>query len=98
MGSRSDRGPLSYTVKLQDGKIIRRHVDHLRDRCTFTSTKCTYPGFDVFPHQSSELSSRSEPSTNVPVRRYPQRDRRPLDRLVMRFWTYTFNRGGNVVF
>ena len=53
---------LSYTVKLQDGKIIRRHVDHLRDRSTFTPTECTYPGFDVFPHQSSELSSRSEPS------------------------------------
>ena len=76
-------GPLSYTVKLQDGKIIRRHVDHLRDRATFTPTECTYPGFDVFPHQSSELSPRSEPSTNVSVRRYPQRDRRPPDRLVM---------------
>ena len=76
-------GPLSHTVKLQDGKIIRRRADHLRDRSTFTPTECTYPDFDLFPHQSSELSPRSEPSTNVPIRRYPQRDRRPPDRLVM---------------
>ena len=76
-------GPLLYTVKLQDSKIVRRHVDHLRDRSTFTLTEYIYPDFDLFPHQNSELSSRLEPSTNAVIRRYPQRDRRPPDRLVM---------------
>ena len=76
-------GPFSNTVKLQDWKIIRRHADHLRDRSTFTPTECTYSDFDLFPNQTSELSPRLEPSTNVPVRRYPQRDCRPPDRLVM---------------
>ena len=76
-------GPLLYTVKQQDGNIIRRHADHLRDRLTFTPIECTYPDFDLFPHQSSELSPRSEPSTNVPIRHYPQRDLCSPDSLVM---------------
>ena len=26
------RGPVAYTVSLEDGRVVRRHLDHIRDR------------------------------------------------------------------
>ena len=36
----STKGPCSYLVKLEDGRIVRRHVDHIR---ACTSNSCTPP-------------------------------------------------------
>ena len=80
-------GPLSYTVKLGNGKIIRRHIDQLRDRSTplpETSTGTTTQVFEPFQdYHHCELPTQSPPPDPVtPVRRYPQRERRPPDRFV----------------
>ena len=75
-------GPLSYTVKLGNGKIIRRHIDHLCDRSTpstITSTDTATQDFELFPdHQHCEQPTQSpKPNPVTPVHRYPQRERRP---------------------
>ena len=69
-------GPLSYLVKLTDGRIFRRHVDHLQ-KSSITSN--TIPGavpedyFDVvFPDQVTQ--------NNNDTHRYPIRDRQPPER------------------
>ena len=76
-------GPLSYTVKLENGKIIRRHIDHLRDRSapsTVTSADTTTQDFESF--QDHQHTHNPHPNPLTPVRRYPQRERRPPDRFV----------------
>ena len=32
----SQSGPVSYDVELENGKIVKRHIDHLRDRSVLT--------------------------------------------------------------
>ena len=32
----SQTGPLSFRVKLEDGRLVKRHVDHVRQRTTET--------------------------------------------------------------
>ena len=69
-------GPLSYMIKLSDGRIFRRHVDHLRksfippNQNSETVNDSDY--FDVvFPNQESTSPS----AQNVTQRRYPVRER-----------------------
>ena len=76
---------VSYTVKLEDGKIIHRHTDHLRDQST-SSTSTPTPDsavqdFELFldPH-ADELSDQSpEPSPDNPMHRYPKQKCQPPD-------------------
>ena len=88
-------GPLTYLVKLEDGKVIRRHIDHLRARTvisksvptaptTVTGNETELPGFEFFDNPST-TSSPLDHGTNQssPVRRYPQREhRQPPDRFM----------------
>ena len=46
------RGPLTYMVKLSDGRLVRRHVDHIRNR---TSTELSNSQ-DVIPSTDESLS------------------------------------------
>ena len=62
-------GPLSYLIKLNDGRIFRRHVDHLQE-CFIQQTP-DYAITDSIPVFSD---------VSFPDHRYPQRDRRPPDR------------------
>ena len=32
------RGPLTYIIKLHDGRILKHHVDHIRNRTTVESS------------------------------------------------------------
>ena len=38
-------GPVSYTVSLEDGRVVRRHVDHLRGRELPDGTQSNYPSY-----------------------------------------------------
>ena len=68
-------GPLSYLIKLNDGRIFRRHVDHLR-KC-FISPDENSDVSDSIP----DFSDVSFPdNTDSNMRRYPERVRRPPDR------------------
>ena len=87
-------GPVSYNVELQDGKVIKRHVDHLRDRSIpskhssslrFLPEDEATQDFEFFNDQSS-ISPSPTPTNdhhaNVSVRRYPCREHRPPERFV----------------
>ena len=86
----SQSGPLSYTIKLNDGRIIHRHVDHLQARATHSvelfpnESESTPEDFGSFaepptPNSSSNSSLDSQSATSP---RYPHRDRHPPERLM----------------
>lgn len=59
------RGLVSYTVKLEDGRTVRRHVDHLRERFTQesqarASASSTPEWDDSIPFEPT-VDSESEP-------------------------------------
>ena len=82
---KSQRGPVSYEIELEDGRIMRRHVDHIRPRCPSneptgnTRPRDSTPEFEYFESPSQEFTDRE---TSQPTRRYPSRDRLPPDRLM----------------
>ena len=79
------RGPVSFEVELDDGKVVRRHVDHVR-RCTlpspppredcaseditFPSTLCEAQEPEVNPDRSKDTPQ--EPRRSTHVRRPPE--------------------------
>ena len=81
-------GPVSYNVELQDGKVIKRHVDHLRDRSIpskhsssshFLSEDDSTQDFEFFNDQSLVSPSptlTTDHHVNVLDRRYPYREHR----------------------
>ena len=69
-------GPLSYLVKLTDGRTFRRHVDHLQ-KSSITSN--TIPG-TVLEDYSDVVFPDQVTQNNNDTRRYPIRDRRPPER------------------
>ena len=71
-------GPLSYLIKLNDGRIFRRHVDHLR-KC-FISQDQNPVVSDSIPDFSDVSFPDQVTQNDTDQRRYPQRDRHPPDR------------------
>ena len=66
------KGPLSYEVTLDDGHVIRRHVDHLKSRSPATTPdRTTSAGLpddwlpDTSPLESTAPSSSSEPTPST---------------------------------
>ena len=74
-------GPLSYKIKLNDGTILNRHVDHIRIRHSAPQQDLTDQDFDsfTFPSQSEVTASSnvSDKSPVVPVLRRSSHIRRP---------------------
>jgi len=80
-------GPVSYLVRLQNGKVIRQHQDQIRSR-TEQSSATTVNSPEQFDSNESLLSVPTRtfvfpqcPPSPVPLRRYPQRTRHVLARL-----------------
>ncbi len=75
-------GPLSYTVTLADGKIVRRHVDHIRRRCFESNSAYDDNDNDLYlpdiPHIESSPPNISDPSISAPLRRSTRNRRAPL--------------------
>lgn len=80
---------LSYEVELENGKRLRRHLDHIRSR-TDTEVDTQIPS----SHSSTTWADSVQSSPDPPgpqvdppeessTRRYPLRDRHPPDRLVL---------------
>ena len=84
------RGPLTYMVRLPDGRILKRHVDHIRNQTSMEPSKSQ----DVIPSHGESLSfeplldieeplpkqpSQSPEQCSVPVHS-SSRIRRPPDR------------------
>ena len=64
-------GPVSYTIKLNDGCIIRKHVDHIRFR-TVTVNEPTDDMLDDFlpPSSSTNPSPQNIPTKAAPLLRH----------------------------
>ena len=77
------KGPVTYLVELTDGRIVRRHVDHIRIRTSTTSkADVTEEAFDTLPFSSPvpQPSGNSTRSLPQPLRR-STRISHPPDRL-----------------
>ena len=53
------RGPLSYHVELLDGRIVRRHVDAIRDRASDTRYDSVDTDLEIPPPETSETPTIS---------------------------------------
>jgi hypothetical protein len=86
-------GPLSFMVKLHDGRVIRRHQNHLRSRTTeeldlpHSDSSSSEDDFVYAPFPSPEDSPTSQSTNDLgyqegqgSTRRYPTREHRPPDR------------------
>ena len=77
-------GPLSYKVSLDDGRIIRRHVDHIRHRTATREPAGVDNQFDLIPSQPCPTIVPPASSSPQPVQRSTlrrsNRNRRPPDR------------------
>ena len=76
-------GPVSYQIKLENGRVVKRHQDHVRPRSdTPSSDKSDFPHVpirtptDLPPNRQQEQVVEQE---RVP--RYPSRNRNPPNRL-----------------
>jgi len=77
------RGPVSFTVSLTDGRLVRKHIDHLRFRTV--TVELNNDNNDFLPLPSS-TSTSTDPTPNSvtatpPVRR-SNRIRHPPDRYI----------------
>ena len=76
------RGPVTYTVLLQDGRVMKRHVDHIHSRTVNIDVQPDDAVDDFYPFPSSSSSKSTDmPSVTPPLRR-SNRIRNPPDRYV----------------
>ena len=84
------RGPLTYMIKLPDGRILKRHVDHIRNRISAEPSNSQDvpsredsssfgPQLDTDEEPQSEQLSQSPEQHSIPIRS-SSRIRRPPDR------------------
>ena len=76
------KGPLSFLIKLDDGRVIRRHIDHIRERSATVSlsypTSCNDWADEYFPSNSTTSPELTKQSNTEPRR--SSRTRKPPDR------------------
>ena len=77
------RGPVSYGIMLNDGRLLKRHIDHIRIRTvpdsTMTYSENNFHDFLPFSVVTNESDNISSSASNLPLRR-SSRVRRPPDR------------------
>lgn len=60
-------GPLTVTVRLPDGRLWKRHIDHVRRRTPMEESPETAPGLDDFvPDNSAQMSNAVCPPVSPP--------------------------------
>jgi hypothetical protein len=86
-------GPVTYTVEMANGRLVKRHTDQLRERINTTPVETTIHDNYTFPTSTELMESDTTelttvPTTPIPVetpqstRRYPDRVRHPPDRYI----------------
>ena len=79
------RGELAFFVELQDGRVFRRHIDHIRHRtCPVDGSDTSAETDDILPPTTanSAISSTDESSHRSDILRRSTRVRNPPDRLM----------------
>jgi hypothetical protein len=84
-------GPITYTVELTNGRLVKKHIDQLRECISTTPIEVTtiqdnytYPT-PMELTNTDTMEPSAVPTTSIPVepsRRYPDRTRRPPDRYI----------------
>ena len=93
-------GPVTYCIEIDNGKIIKRHIDQLRHSSTpsgLSTPHISNPDTNI--QDNFQYSDNQDHVPPEPEPRYPHRIRRPPDRLmfVSKYVTFPFDRGGNVM-
>ena len=70
------KGPLSYHVTLPDGRIVRRHVDHIRIRTSPTTEVVIDSDTEIPTAPLSEPAQVGQPDTDQPAE--PPQPRRSI--------------------
>ncbi len=74
-------GSLVYLVTLADGNAVKRHQNQLRRRSILKPQSSNdFEWDEVLPTAQTQASPQSNTTPETPVRRYPQRSRRPTVR------------------
>ena len=76
------RGPVTYTVLLQDGRVMKRHVDQIRSRTVNIDVQPDDAVDDFYPLPSSSSSKSTDMPSVTPPLRCSNRIRNPPDRYV----------------
>ena len=75
------KGPLSFLIKLVDGRVIRRHIDHIRERSPLaTAPLPIHPSRDDWPDDTIPYTPNPPNQSHDALRR-SSRNRKPPDRL-----------------
>ena len=77
-------GPVTYNVEVENGSVVKRHIDHLTQRLDLLPPSADQSIGDTFIEDSFQCSNNHDQPAqeHVTVRRYPERDRRPPERLM----------------
>ena len=83
-------GPVSYVIKLTDGRTVRRHQDHVRRRYVLPEPllipeQVVEPVAETVQQEQDTGSSPSVPQSQecvMPERRYPVHQRHPPERFM----------------
>ena len=62
------KGPLSYHVTLSDGRVVRRHVDHIRVRTSPMTDVVIESDVEIPTAMSSEPTRVEQPDTDQPAK------------------------------
>ena len=73
------RGPLSYTITLSDGRIVKKHVDQIRSR-TVNAPNAAVDDFLPTPVIESSSSAATTPAFAAPTLRRSTRVSNPPER------------------
>ena len=75
------KGPLSYNVTLSDGRVVRRHVEHIRSRSSLDTDSSTGNNSDVEIPTVAPTSADQEDTAETSQPRRSARARGPPDYL-----------------
>ena len=75
------KDPLSYHVTLSDGRVVRRHVEHVRSRSSLDTDSSTGNNSDVEISTVVPTSADKEDTAETSQPRRSARDRGPPDYL-----------------
>ncbi len=79
---KGQQGPVSYEIELDDGRVMRRHVDHIISNLDSHPQDPSPEIISEFEYPELPSSPQIDQGASPPIHRYPLRNRRPPERLM----------------